>query len=1037
MFRVLQKNGAKNYLVEKIKTNGRASFFRFKKYFFCFIFVLFSAPQDFFALGRRDAVIDQADKLISEKRYMDALKLISQSSWIWEDSFDFAQERLRVIMRITDLYNQLAGSLLDAVRDSPQDVDKLLAMGGRLRELENAAHSETTRNVISQIYIAARFSRYSMELNKIMTEARVMIDAGEYAGALEKYQSGFMLYRDEFINAGFGASEEAEVFSRLSSIADYTESISKMLQPLRELSSQASLLPKTRAAAPQAASLCESAAEYFNALINIKKSTRDFRDYFQERSDSIDSEQKDAQAKNYLFLLVYLIDGRENQNTREGFLGVYDAVWNSAQPQMEELLTGILRETNSYTASLLEIGAYQSVLDIEKNSIAANEKLSDLLKKYISFTSTDDVERFLIAEDEIPRAKLELYVNIDYILKSQNFFFDAARAGREYENLYAAGYKGDTLADWENGLILIDKALEIEETKRLKISEIGNIIENGVILSENDFNQLNSYSQILNVSEALDALEKAKGFLQKLSGIVLTDELRIVSTSYTLKNHFSEKNISAMEGTVDEAAALSMGEIEEDENGEEAVIKRPQEAIEKLGGLTEAILNSEETLQNTLSSYDNEPDRIPKDGGLGVLRLETLALLERLNQIKRIQNEQIGLLTVQMAEAEQLYEEGLVLIRRARLELENKSFSTARSMTEEAAQKYATSLSLRQSPKVRRSWDETLTPLNAEIARLEYETVVDEIRRLVTRARAVYFDGEYENAELFLTQAANRWAVVSPTPDSEIVYWLSLVRGALSLQSGRTIPETAPLYMAMSQLLNEARKNYDAAVSLIKKGEQKEAEARLNRARGQTSEIRFIFPMNREAGVLDLRIDQMLNPENFDRQFTSRLAAAAAETKRGSREAYAEMQNLASIRPDYPGIQNMLYQAEIDIGLRQKPVDASTANRSAELARRAQALLNNPGGYDEALRLVNEALRINPNSSLAMNVKDRLQISMSRQNVAVVDRNTEQEYIRAISELQRGNTIIALSIVQRLLQNSSNRNSVKINELLRRIEAML
>jgi tetratricopeptide (TPR) repeat protein len=315
--------------------------------------------------------------------------------------------------------------------------------------------------------------------------------------------------------------------------------------------------------------------------------------------------------------------------------------------------------------------------------------------------------------------------------------------------------------------------------------------------------------------------------------------------------------------------------------------------------------------------------------------------------------------------------------------------------------------------------------------------VVVEVRELVTRASAVYFNGDSEASEELLIRAATRWSIVSTTPNPEIAYWLSLARGALSLQSGRVIPETAPLYKSMSQLLTSARKNYEQGLAAINEGRRNEGMRKLKQAKELLYEVRILFPINHDAGILDLRIDQLLDPENFERVFNTRFTTAVAETKRGSREAYADMQNLSEIRPDFPGMRRALYQAEIDIGLRQPPADTTAATRSTDLARRAQTMLNNPEQHAAALELVNEALRINPNSTLAMDVKDRLQVAMARQNVAVIDRTTEQEYIRAVSELQRGNTIIAMSIVQKLLQNPNNRNSVKINELLRRIEAML
>jgi hypothetical protein len=53
------------------------------------------------------------------------------------------------------------------------------------------------------------------------------------------------------------------------------------------------------------------------------------------------------------------------------------------------------------------------------------------------------------------------------------------------------------------------------------------------------------------------------------------------------------------------------------------------------------------------------------------------------------------------------------------------------------------------------------------------------------------------------------------------------------------------------------------------------------------------------------------------------------------------------------------------------------------------------------------------------------------------DARTEAEYNRAVNELLAGNTVIAYSIVQQWLQQPRNSNSVRLRELLQRIQALL
>jgi tetratricopeptide (TPR) repeat protein len=328
--------------------------------------------------------------------------------------------------------------------------------------------------------------------------------------------------------------------------------------------------------------------------------------------------------------------------------------------------------------------------------------------------------------------------------------------------------------------------------------------------------------------------------------------------------------------------------------------------------------------------------------------------------------------------------------------------------------------------------------LGQEISQRENEIVVREVREMVNRARSEYFAGNFEGAEDLLVRGQNRWQVTNVEENTELSYWLSMVRGALSLRSGRVIPVTAPLFVEMGQLLSEAHKSYEEGVSLIRLNRRMEGISRFSAARQKTQEVKLIFPVNQDAGMLELRMDQVADPDTFNASFQRRLNEAIAGTKRRSAESFADLQNLAELNPRYPGIAAALSQAEIDMGYRTAPLDPQTVRRSDELTRAAQAIVdaNARQQFEAALRQVNEALTLNPNNTQAMTLKDRVQTQMGAGN-AVLSSAAEGEYQRAVRELQQGNTLVAMSIVEQLMQNSQNRNSTRILELQRRIQSVL
>jgi len=288
-----------------------------------------------------------------------------------------------------------------------------------------------------------------------------------------------------------------------------------------------------------------------------------------------------------------------------------------------------------------------------------------------------------------------------------------------------------------------------------------------------------------------------------------------------------------------------------------------------------------------------------------------------------------------------------------------------------------------------------------------------------------------------LVRAQNRWRVTNRENDEEVDYWLNIVRGAVSLRSGRTIPVTAPLYPEMSQRLSEAKKDYEEGLRFFDAGRRDNGIAKFNNARQKTREVKLMFPVNQDAGMLDLRMDRVIDPRAFDSELLLRTAIAG--TERRSIEAFAELQNLAEINPRYPGMAGILNRAEIAMGIRPPPPDPRAIARSNELSASARRILdaNNTVQFEVALTQINEAIILNPNNTQATVIKDRLLTRISNSNALVMNSQDEAAYNQALREYQQGNYILSLAIVQRLLQNPQYRNISKLVELQRRVQALL
>ncbi len=166
---------------------------------------------------------------------------------------------------------------------------------------------------------------------------------------------------------------------------------------------------------------------------------------------------------------------------------------------------------------------------------------------------------------------------------------------------------------------------------------------------------------------------------------------------------------------------------------------------------------------------------------------------------------------------------------------------------------------------------------------------------------------------------------------------------------------------------------------------------------------------------------------------------AIAGTKRRSIESFADLQNLAEINPRYPNLRAIITQAEIDMGYRPPPPNPANIARSRELTDSARRIFesNATTQYEVALTQLNEAITLNPQNTEATQVRDRLLSRMSVPGGIVLSSEDEADYQRALRELNLGNSLVALSLVERLMQNPKNRNITKLVELQRRIQSVL
>ncbi len=387
--------------------------------------------------------------------------------------------------------------------------------------------------------------------------------------------------------------------------------------------------------------------------------------------------------------------------------------------------------------------------------------------------------------------------------------------------------------------------------------------------------------------------------------------------------------------------------------------------------------------------------------------------------------------------------EGDLRYQEAKAAYDRQNYSSALSLIQKARAKYTESLLYSDSESLRIETDEKLSSLGVLIARAENQKVVSEVRTMKTQAKNEYYAGNFENAERILLQAKNRWAATNADEDAEITSLLGMVGTALAMKTGRTLSVTSPLYSEVSQMLSIANQFFIRGKKMSGGTLTDEARDSLLAAKEKIQAVQVVFPLNQEASLMSLRIEQLLNPENFAVYFAQRAEEAMAAWPAAvvKQTVYVDLIDLYEINPGYPGLGKFIENAEIELGIRVVPPDTTAIEESRTLYRQALALFN-AGSRDEislrnALSRTDEALSKNPDNEDAQILKDRINIAMGGTGTIILPAEAEMQYQKALQELQKGNIVQAAAIVTKLMQNETYRKSVKLIDLKKKVDALL
>lgn len=930
------------------------------------------------AMGGREDPLHTADRLIAEQKYDEAIIYLTDFMKANPDRFDEGQKRIRRIKEIRDAYNSAAALLIDTIVGNPSDEERKLSMIAQLEALERNPSSAISAFLASTKDLSL-FSYNRAEFERIMLEGSRRIGERDFSGAAKTYASGFRLYRPEFETASLDPMTRSAALSTADNLSlaldAYARSGTALVSAFDALAGLYKSWVTGTAPAGLAAAWdrCTEAASAFaknrrDAMAAGKRLESFYALYTKATGDETES--------SFLPFAYRLVLGRSKGGGLEGIVGALDAQWTYALGTAQSAIEQNLDRTLGLARQSYEGGQWQNAtLGFQQSAAVAAEGLA-LVTLWSYYIPSDLQGQASTLGKAILQAKGGSWLEFGHIQQAANIW---AQLAETRQKLAAADSAAANTATVASGSTQTNPTATLAgyTNSRNQVRSLRTVLEKLSTLSGEQAELLSARTRIGYASERSYNLQ---GFLDGHLAAALASsqemESRIISAQAGFEYEQLASAFTAAQSAISQGQSYLNGLPAQYPDALPGAVSRyPTRALESLSGAENAFKNLAASLSAFIASYSAEP--LFAQGFLGswIERAKSLSTQAasssgQLSRLASTAREQKRL-------AETARQEGALRYADAQRALRENRFDTARERLDRASERYLVSLSYEEDPVLRQEAFRSLDELGKSILKAQNDLVVSETRRLITQGKEYYLRGQFNEAESYLLQARGRWASTNTVAEPEVEFWLGLVQTALTVKTGRDIPVTAPLYPEMSQLLSLARTYYEEAKSLSdRRASKTDILAKLRASREKIELVKLAFPLNQEAGILELMILKLEDQARYNREFASRMESARASIVSGSgmSEAYATLKDLEGVDPAYRGLKALIEQAEVKLGFRLPPPDRAALNESAKLTADAKAIFDrrDSSRYEIAKGYLIRALQLNPNNEEAARLKDAI-----------------------------------------------------------------
>ena len=940
----------------------------------------------------------EANRLIKNKKQDTAIEKIIEILESHPESLNTASDLLKKAMKNQDKFVSQFLAIIAQLYEDPDNNQRILQIIANIEKLNTAMEPEMVE-FLQKLKISSLYATNRIKFNKIMKEGTDLIKGELYLEALSRFMEGYSICYPEYVeiyeNTERLTKTEDAIKAIRSSYSDFRKEYAKLLNAINAYK----LMLRQNISKPDSETILafeEEIKQLHTISQGVLLNGRILSSFLSE-----DEKKTNFQEDSFLPYATRITMGRANATECEGVSGALEQALFSRLSDLQEYIISLIQRTcsNSFPRFKFDIPTDSSLSTVITNYIKEYERIIDLIEN-INKTNT----RFPLNQRK-NRENLALLSTLNDIITDSFTLYD------KYLVINKKNYKDDDYGKSEE---------DIEELKSL-IFQFGPVQSRLIVFSFEKF--IKERTELINIQT------------QMFTNISNLYQNRLANYA-RLKNIDGKKFYKEHEAELASTKKLVEGTKTNTDSSEE--VYYPTEALAQFEKQTNQLKKDIKTLEDAINflsqmSQEFDPNLTTQThfNGIQDSKQKLNTLLSNIVTISTSTRNNIFKIELAKREADFRYNEALRMFKISDFILARENITRSQEKSNEA-------LKMEENAEYRNMVDTRLSELGQEINKKENEMVVREVRKYIDEAKKLYFNGNFGEAENTLIRAKSRWATTNIEENEEIQNWLNIAQTASVMKTGRTIPQSVALYPQMIQLLNNANQLYDEANSIIKT-DRKLALKKLNEARNNIRQVLLVYPLNQESGQLNLKIDQLIDPENFQAQVQKKIARIRTDYRRNPRDSYVEILNLYIMDKNFPGLSKLKDEIEIYLGLKILPPDMTQVNQSIALTNEADNIYKagDKTKYEEALQKLDRAIRLNQNNERASLLKDRIQMAMGGTAIAILSYANEEKYRQAVLALQRGNKITAISLVEELLKDPEGRKSAKVHDLKTRINAQL